>query len=185
MSTVQTGRMTAEEFWDWCNRPENADRRVELDRGEIVDVSSPGERHGFLCLWIGHLLWEYIARRGHGTAIGNDTVRGPNVMFFEETISFEELNPRHSTRLPALIVEVISPSDSFTWVNLRVTQYQRRGVPLVWLVDPDTRTVTVCRPGEINQVLEDTEELVGVGATADLRIPIARLFDRPGQAPSA
>ena len=45
MSTLVTSqRMTAEEFFDWCSRPENRDRHFELDRGEVVEVSRPGER---------------------------------------------------------------------------------------------------------------------------------------------
>jgi hypothetical protein len=43
-------RMNAEEFFDWCNRPENRDRHFELERGEVVEVARPGERHGFVCL---------------------------------------------------------------------------------------------------------------------------------------
>ena len=50
MSTVAVKqRMNAEEFFAWCNRPENRDRHFELERGEVVEVSRPGERHGFVC----------------------------------------------------------------------------------------------------------------------------------------
>jgi hypothetical protein len=29
--------MTAEEFFDWANSPENSDRHFELERGEVID----------------------------------------------------------------------------------------------------------------------------------------------------
>jgi hypothetical protein len=46
MSTATKTRMSAEEFFAWCNRPENRDRHFELERGEVVEASRPGERHG-------------------------------------------------------------------------------------------------------------------------------------------
>ena len=88
MSTVATQpRMTAEQFFDWCNRPENRDRHFELVRGEVVEVSRPGERHGFVCLNVGRILGNYTFQRRKGYACSNDTglilerdpdtVRGP------------------------------------------------------------------------------------------------------------
>ena len=40
-------------------------------------------------------------------------------------------------------VEIFSPSDRWGEMNRKVEQYHRRGVPLVWVVDPDERTVDV------------------------------------------
>jgi hypothetical protein len=34
MATVAPRLMTAEEFYDWSHRPENADRLFELEKGE-------------------------------------------------------------------------------------------------------------------------------------------------------
>jgi hypothetical protein len=41
--------LTAEEFYDWAHRPENAGKSYELERGEVVEVSRPGELHGVVC----------------------------------------------------------------------------------------------------------------------------------------
>lgn len=60
MSTVQSSVMTADEFWEWSSRPENRDRYYELDRGEVVEMPSPGERHGVLCMWIEYRLMHYV-----------------------------------------------------------------------------------------------------------------------------
>src|SRR5262245_66556947 len=116
MATVQTKLMTADEYWEWCQQPENAGKRAELVRGEIVEMPSPGERHALLCAWIAHLLWGYAARRGRGAVGANDmgliveeepaTVRGPDVVLFGESIPLAQANPRHSRRIPELIVEV-------------------------------------------------------------------------------
>src|SRR5947209_4856310 len=113
--------MTADEFWEWGNRPENAGKRAELVRGEIVEMSSPGEIHGTVCWWIGVLLGMFVVKRGKGRATTNDTglvvaegpdtVRGPDVIFFDESRPLETLNWKHSRQVPQLVIEVVSPND--------------------------------------------------------------------------
>jgi Uma2 family endonuclease len=190
MATVETARMTAEEFWEWCGRPENQGKRAELVRGEIVEMPPPGELHGILCWWIGYLLGMYVVRRGRGALATNDTgliveegpdtVRAPDVILFGESRALDKLSRRHSTRLPELVVEVLSPTDRWTRVLRRVDQYQARGVPLVWVVDDEERSVTVFRPKEHPQLVEEDGELTGNGVLEDFRLPLAELFRLPG-----
>ncbi len=189
MATVETRRMTADEFWEWANRPENQDKLYELDQGEVVAMPTPGELHGVLCSMIAHLLWGYVFRRGAGYVCGNDTgllvqrdpdtLRGPDVMLFDEPRRLESLSKKFSTGLPKLVVEVLSPHDSPGKVNRRISQYLRRGVPLVWLVDPDPRIVTVYRPGKDMYTRDETEELTGEDVLSDLRLRVAELFTLP------
>ena len=68
-----TSLMTAEEFFDWVNRPENGGKVYELERGEVVEMPRPGERHGVVCVNVGYVLSTYIRQRGKGYACGNDT----------------------------------------------------------------------------------------------------------------
>ena len=43
MGKAITDAMTAEEFFEWCHRPENRDRHYELERGRVVEVPFLGE----------------------------------------------------------------------------------------------------------------------------------------------
>jgi Uma2 family endonuclease len=193
MSTAQKILMTAEEFYAWTTRPENREKHVELVRGEVKSTPPPGERHGGMCAWIIYLLTSYALRHG-GNVIGNDagliveespdTVRGPDVMLFSETRSLEQLNPGFSRNIPQLIVEILSPSDRAGQISLRIGQYLARGVPLVWLVDPEDRTVTVYRPKELPRVLDEQDELSGNGVLPDFSLKVADLFRLPS-APSS
>src|SRR5207237_6935191 len=61
MASVDTKLITAEEFYDWANRPENRDKYCELERGEIVEMSRPGKRHGLICANGVRILWNYAA----------------------------------------------------------------------------------------------------------------------------
>src|SRR5262249_683850 len=155
------------------------------------EMPPPGEYHGVICSFIAHLLWEYVFRRGgKGLVCGNDTglliqrnpdtVRGPDVMFFEETRQPEELSRKFSERIPRLIWEVPSPRERVRGTNGRVSQYLRRGVPLVWLVDPEVRSVTVYRPGQDYTVLDETDELFVEEVLPGWRCRVADLFAVPG-----
>jgi Uma2 family endonuclease len=193
MATVATELMTAEEFFEWANRPENADSLFELDAGKVVERPSPSELHGLLCWIVGHILGGYVVPRG-GYLLTNDTglivrrrpdtVRGPDVMLFLERRAVGEMSRGHCDRTPTVVVEVLSPSDSFSKTQRRVDQYLARGVPLVWVVDPDERAIHVFRPNELRKRLDETDELTGNGVLPDFRCKVADLFTLPGQPPT-
>src|SRR5437588_806747 len=55
-----------------------------------------------------------------------------------------------------------------------------RGIPMVWVVDDEVRTVTVYRPGQEPLTLDDSDELLGGDVLPDFRCRIADLFTLPG-----
>jgi Uma2 family endonuclease len=183
--------MTAEEFFDWVQRPENRDRHFELERGEVVEVSRPGERHGFVCLNVGRVLGNYTFQRRQGYACSNDTglllerdpdtVRGPDLVLYTKVSRYDDLKVRYSDEPPALAVEVLSPNDRWGAVTRRITQFLQRGVALVWLVDPEGRTVTVYRNGQLPQVLEGEDELACEEVLPGFRCRTADFFYLPGE----
>lgn len=192
MSTVSVQqRMTAEEFFDWCNRSENRDRHFELVRGEVVEMSRPGERHGFVCLNVGGILRNYTFQRRKGYACSNDTglilergpdtVRGPDVVLYEQLRRYDDLNPRYSDQPPTLAVEVLSPNDRWARVTRRLAQFLARGIAVVWLVDPEGRSVTVYRLNQLPQVFEGDDELTGGPEMPEFRCRVAELFNLPGE----
>jgi Uma2 family endonuclease len=112
--------MTAEEFYDFCHRPENRDRHFELEQGEVVEVSRPGEQHGYVCGNIARILGNFTFQRRKGYVCSNDTgviwerspdtVKGPDVVLYDESRRYDELAKKYPERHPRLIVEVRSPS---------------------------------------------------------------------------
>lgn len=191
MATVETKRMTAEEFWEWSHRPENQDKLLELDRGEVVEVTRPAEFHGVLCAWIAHLLWGYALKRGRGCVCSNDTgllverdpdtLRGPDLMFIDEPLSLDQLSRKFTERIPKLVIEVMSPHDRMTRINRRIGQYLERGIGLVWLVDAEVRSITAYRRDRYPLVLDDTDELTGEDVLPDLRFRVSELFTLPAE----
>jgi Uma2 family endonuclease len=189
MTTLPAQLMTASDFWDWVHRPENRDRHFELERGKVVEVSRPGEVHGVVCLNAGWVLGGYIRQRRKGYLCANDTgimwesdpdtVKGPDIFFYDKNRSFGELNPKWTEDIPTLAVEVQSPNDRMSKINRRISQFLDWGVVLVWLVDPEDRTITVYRRDRRPEVLEENEELTGDGAVPDFRCRVADFFFMP------
>lgn len=188
MPMASTVKMTATEFFEWSNLPENQRRKFELHLGEVLEVPPPGETHGLLTMWIGHLLMSHVLRRGRGMVMGSDAglvineevVLAPDVMLVDETIAFKDANPGHCRRVPLLCVEILSPSKRMTEMMRKVNQYHRLGVKLVWLIDPDERSIHVFRSDELPKLLDDTDTLSGNGVLVDFSCPVADLFLLPG-----
>ncbi len=77
---------------------------------------------------------------------------------------------------PDLAVEVISPSDGPGDIAAKMEHYRRAGVPLVWWVQPKTRTVTVYRDGQKAGELGEGDELDGGDVLPGFRLAVAEIF---------
>ena len=152
MSAVQQKPLTIAEFERIPDPPDGS--RLELVRGEIVVMPPPQGAHGFCCAQITILLGSYVKQAKLGWVVSNDTgvilerdpdtLRGPDVAFW--SITRQPTRPKGYLDIPPdIAVEVPSPSDRRKDVRDKIKDYVTNGVPLVWLVDPDARTVTVYR----------------------------------------
>jgi Uma2 family endonuclease len=183
--------MTADEFFEFCHRPENRDRHFELERGRIVEMSLPGERHGVVCGNTAGILWTYTRQRKRGHVCTNDTgvivehdpdtVRGADVTLYDEVRSYADLNPKYSDRAPTLLVEVMSPNDKLGKTIRRVYRFLAMGVSLVWVLDPEDRTLNVFRRGQEPVELTADQEVTGEEVLPDLRCKVADFFAMPGE----
>ena len=192
MVATATGQslMTAEEFYAWAELPENEDKLFELENGVPVEMPNANNLHGTICWLVSWMLGQYLVPRG-GYVMTNDTgldirrrpdtVRGPDVMAFLTRPRFEDLKRGPVEDVPALVAEVLSPSDRPGKTHRRVQGYLRRGIPMVWVIDPQDRTVAVHTATEFH-VLEEAEELTGNGVLPDFRCPVAAFFNWPGEA---
>lgn len=191
MAMVATKPMTAEEFYAFTHRPENRDRVLELERGEVIELSRHGKRHGFVCGNSAWILANYAARIKKGYVCSNntgiiverdpDTVRGPDIMFFEDATSFEDLDEKYGDTPPLVTVEVLSPNDKLGKVLGRIKEQLMFGVKIVWLVDPEARNVTVYRSGKDFYHVQENEEITGEDVLPDFRCKVAEFFRLPGQ----
>jgi Uma2 family endonuclease len=78
--------------------------------------------------------------------------------------------------VPILAVEILSPNDTLDEINDKIDEYLAVGVPLVWIIDPRRRTVTIHRPGQEPEFVNVRQELSGEPHLPGFRVPVAELF---------
>lgn len=182
--------MTAEEFYAFTRRPENAERNFELDKGRVVEL--PVVEHGDELVNLTRLLCEHVTRRGKGDVSVNgtpvilsrnpDTVRGPDVMFHDDEGVWDALpEDAFLETPPLLVVEIVSPRHRFSHLARKLSGYERAGVPLVWIVDPPVREVTVCDHDRMSKPFRPGDILDGGGVLPGLSVEVAELFRPRGE----
>ena len=161
--------------------------RVELIDGEIVEMTPSSDGSSSAAISIGALLWNHVRLNKLGRVYGADggfvlfpdreTVRVPDVAFVRAERMPQGEARRHFPRLaPDLVVEVLSPTDRASEVLAKVAMYQEAGVSLIWLVDPDVRTVTVLATNRAPVTLHPGETLEGGDVLPELQIPVSDIF---------
>ena len=77
------------------------------------------------------------------------------------------------SRAPLVCVEILSPEDREIRVNARIREYLDFGVPAVWLIDPEPKSLTIHRKDSIELV---TGPAVRVEGT-EVDIPLEEIFE--------
>ncbi len=128
-------------------------RKYELVDGKIV-VSPGGFRHSRVGTNIVLILGMFLRQEPIGEVFGSDlgiifangNLRSPDVTVVrKEKLPAGDAPQTFMEIVPDLVVEVLSPGDSPRVVGEKIGEFLECGVPLVWVVDPAERTVTVYR----------------------------------------
>lgn len=143
--------------------------RYELLDGVLVKMSPPGARHGGVGGNVYYALRSFVTTRGLGIVLldvgiilrhNPDRVRAPDVCFISrERVPTGGIPSGYLEFVPDLIVEVVSPFDRRGEVRRKVEEWLRSGARLVWVVDPERRSVAVYRPGQPAQTLTEGDTL--------------------------
>ena len=81
---------------------------------------------------------------------------------------------------PDLAVEVLSPDDRPGAVAAKIVFYLLHGVRLVWLIDPDERTVQVFTADGESRVLHDEDTLDGGNVLPGFAVHVRDILPPPG-----
>jgi Uma2 family endonuclease len=183
MPTPAQQLITAEEFAGMPDPPDGS--KQELVRGVIVTMPPPGGLHGVCCAKVARRIGNFVEDNGLGIVTSNDTgfisernpdtVRGPDVAYWGRN-RLPEVPEGYIEVPPDLVVEVVSPSDHFSRVQTKLRHYLARGVRLIWIVDPQDRSVTVYRSPRQGQLLAEGDSLAGEDVLPGFTCRVADLF---------
>jgi Uma2 family endonuclease len=184
---IQEKLYTVEELWEIANRPENADKRLELIDGVIVEKDAGNGIEGMesgmspsfvpsqIAMKIGHLILSYLDAHDIGYVTGSDggyilsenTKLIPDVGYINKE-RLREIPSRDVPMPPDLAVEVVSPTDSIRDVQRKALKYLMYGTRMVWVVYPEDQTVDVYRPAQDGQAMIQTLDTNGLLAGDDV-----------------
>jgi Uma2 family endonuclease len=88
----------------------------------------------------------------------------------------------HCTVCPDLVVEVVSPNDLAWEVNQKRTEWLAAGAKLVWIIDPEDRTIHAYKGNVSVTLFRATDTLTAEPVLAGFSCPVADLFRLPAGA---
>ena len=187
MTTIKPRLITAEEFLRMDPVP---GKRYELIRGILTEKEAgTGDPHGATVFRASGFLFQYTESTDYGEARAGepgyrlqtdpDTVLCPDVAWFAPgripsgTAGFPNLTPD-------LCVEVESPSNSRSdrLLSDQAQMWLGFGAREVWVLNPETVTVTRYRPATDPQELNEDDVLEGGDLLPDFSVEVWQLFRR-------
>lgn len=164
-------------------------RFCELIRGELVCMSPSEGRHGKIGVRIATLLDLHAGRTRLGDVFGVEagfildrdpyTLLVPDAAFVRaERVPAEEDQSGFLELAPDLVVEVISPSARPGQITTKLLTFLNAGVQIVWLVDPENKSVTIHAAGEPPRTLTTGDEIDGGDVLPGFSVPVAAFFER-------
>lgn len=127
----------------------------EIIDGERRDMSPTGAIHGKIESGLAKLLMDYFGMKGHvmvgevGVVINKSPlrVRAADVVYINKT-KLQVLPKGMLETPPDLIIEIISPDNTYYEMTEKVKDYLSIGVDRVILVDPQAESVSIYQSGK-------------------------------------
>lgn len=175
--------VTKEQFYEFALRPENRNRNFEYIAGEIVETVSNNESSEAAANLIGEL-HGFIRPRKLGRITGSDggyVINGedyiPDVAFM--SYKRQPVRPNkvaYNPVAPDLVVEVLSPGNTAKEIATKIVNYMTANT-IVWLVDPDEKTIDVWIPGQPVKRLRAGDVLEGGELLPGFKLAVADIFE--------
>ncbi|HEY1186367.1 MAG TPA: Uma2 family endonuclease [Gemmata sp.] len=168
------------------SRLASGDVRYELHNGNLVVMSPPGGVHGRLQLKFGRYLSTEGEEKGLGEAFAEvgiilrrypDHLVGADAAFVSAAQLPVLMSPEgYLTTIPELVIEIRSKNDSQPEVDAKVRDYLAAGVVLVWVADPEARTVTAHQANRAPTVFAATDTLTALPVIPGFAVPVSDLL---------
>jgi len=160
-------------------------RLFELIDGVLVEkvMGYPQSRLAFL---IGLELERFVEKDDLGVVTTADgmirlppnLVRMPDVAYASwERFPNEEISDDPAPEIvPDLAVEVLSKSNTISEMSRKIREYFSAGVPLVWVVDPESKSITVYTSPTRAKTISATRTVDGGKVLPGFELSVAALF---------
>lgn len=184
MAIAYATPLSAEEFEKcYLGKP------YELLRGEVIPRMPAGGKHGKITATLTVALGQAVIANKLADLFAAETgfiVRTPTgesvlapdlALIRKERIPPQGYPAGFCPVVPDLVVEVVSPSDTYATVRAKVADWLAGGVQVVWVVDPQRRVVEIWHSPEQLITLTENDTLTGEPILPSFSIPLKTLFE--------
>jgi Uma2 family endonuclease len=175
-------KLSLQEFLDL---PQSNDR-VELVDGELIPKMAPTSPHSRAQKRLLRLLDDWCEQTGQGEINpewtlalkrnGVDWAPVPDLTYISHNrIPADWDGEGPCPGVPELVVEIISPGQTFGGMTQKATDYLLAGVDRVWVIDLKAKSVTAFLAGHLPQTIW-SDGLIRDPLLPELVVPVSRLF---------
>jgi Uma2 family endonuclease len=162
----------------------------ELVDGRLVERHM-GNKSNWIASELARLLGNHVQQHQLGWVFTSEagyrlnpsrpnTLRKPDVSFVRfGRLPNEEPSDAYDNLAPDWAIEVVSPGDTVLELEEKIEEYLNAGVRLVWVINPDLRTVKVHVPGQPIAEHRNGDELTGGEVMPGFRCLVSSLFAMP------
>ena len=181
-------------FEDYLAYDDGTDTRYELVDGELVAMPPESPQNLKLARFLmvqllQHLPLDRVTYNTEVAVMGRRArCRIPDLLVHsEESLLAIQDQPRATLTRdmppPALVVEVVSPGDANRSRDYRHkrTEYAARGIAEYWIVDPETRQVTICQwvDGQYEDTVCQGDEAIQSTVVPQMALTADQVFAHP------
>jgi Uma2 family endonuclease len=182
VGAMTTKPWTADEL---CRLPQGW--RYEIDEGELVIMTPAGRRHARLTNRIAYRITAFVDQHRLGEVYAGEVgvylrrepreiLRGIDVAFYSNERLQQMGTDEDFPDVPPDLAVEIHLSDEVD-MQKKVRQYLDAGVRSVWVVDPETQTLTQYRPGQDLRTFSDPSDTVEEPVLPGFSCQLRELFE--------
>lgn len=147
----------------------------EVVNGQWIesDESMAGKRHGKIEAMLIFLLMSYLLK---GTKENIEIMRMPDVSFVALGREDDENPDEVHFLAPDLAIEIISPSECYSEIRAKLSDYLESGVKQVWQVLPERKEVVVNLPDGTAKTYPASEKISGGEVLPGFELLVADIF---------
>ena len=175
-----------EQFFTFCQ----ANQGLKIERaatGDFEIMSPTGWETGRRNLSLAAQLYVWAEQDGTGIAsdsstgfiLPNGAIRSPDVAWIKKT-RLATLAPEEKQRFlplcPDFVIELRSPSDALSTLHQKMQEYMSNGARLAWLIDPETRQVSIYQADGKVLNLENPEFVMADEVVAGFKLELQKIW---------
>jgi Uma2 family endonuclease len=154
--------------------------RREALGGELFVIPPPELCHALVHARLASMMWPYCVHHGLLGPLGPSALTFRDDHLEPDLVVLPRGTPATSrwrdVPLPLLVIEILSPSTRRRDIGVKRSAYLALGIAEYWQLDPESRTLTVSRPGHDDVVAGASYAWRPVPDAAPLQVEVPTLF---------